>query len=143
MSELISAEEAVRSAGGLDPSVPRAFQAADLLRGPVFETAFTSALFPELSGPVAIRYPSFSDLLEIERIAQALGGGAVAEWAATLRVCLEKAPHGWWKASKDRKDPELNLGFQDGDALQSLYREYLLWRRSVRGTGLRRPAEGT
>lgn len=135
---MIGGDEALRSAAGLDPAAPAAFAKADLLRPPVFETVFRCPMVPELEGLVAIRYPRFGDLLEIERITGLRGGGAVAEWYATLSVCLEQAPDAWFRVVKDQRLPVLALDtFPDGDGLQLMLREFLAWRRSVRGGSLR------
>lgn len=136
-------DEALRSAAGIEPAAPAAFSLADSLTAPVFRGEFVSKAFPELNGQVVVRYPTFSDLLEIERQTAALGGGAVAEWLCTLRRCLEQAPAGWFKVTKDSAKPTLNADFPDGDALQGFYGAFLVWRRWVREGGLRAEQGGT
>ncbi len=132
MQDLTPAE-ILQSASGLAPEAPAAFKASEILKPPTFTFAFESP-FPDLAGPVEVRYPTFGDLLEIERLALAAGGGAIAEWGATLRICLQKAPHGWYRLAAKGGQPEVALDtFPDGDGLQACYRNFLAWRRSFRG----------
>ena len=133
----LTGDEVLDSAAGLEPDVKAGFQASELLKAPTFKVNFETPFGADFSGPVEVRLPSFGDLLAIERITLANGGGATAEWFATLKVCLERAPKAWYRAPKGGSVvPELALDtFPDGDGLHALFREFLAWRRSFRIKG--------
>lgn len=139
----ITGPEVLSSAAAHQPAVLDAFDPKHLIEPPVFCREFFSPLAESLCGPITLRYPTFSDLLEIERQTAAMGGGAVAEWMATLRCVLESAPVGWYRIEKGSRLPVFNTEFPDGDALQALFLEFLNWRRLVRGGGAGTPAGGT
>lgn len=126
----ITQEELLRSASGFAPDAPAALTAAEMIRPKVFEHQFKSP-WPEYEGQVVMHYPTLGEMLRIERMA--MGGETYAELAATLAVCIDKAPAAWYRLPEGQTKPVLNLdAFQDSEGLLVLWRAYLDWRRLFR-----------
>lgn len=120
----------------------------DIFKLPVFSFDFVSAAWPEANGPVRLRYPSFGDEVEIERLAVLSGGTMLARAQATFVVCLEAAPPNWWR-------PHPNVATNPGappvpatdrlpcsPELVDLWSRWISWRDSFRSGSQTKSAVG-
>lgn len=114
-------------------SVPEILD-GDIFKLPVFEAHFVSEAWPEANGTVRLRYPSFGDEVEIERLAVMKGGTLLARALATFQVCLESAPAKWWRPSPDPTLPPLPAPDRLPCApdLVDLWTKWISWRGSFR-----------
>lgn len=114
-------------------SVPE-IRDGDIFKLPVFEADFVSDAWPEANGPVRLRYPSFGDEVEIERLAVMSGGTLLARAYATFHVCLEAAPAKWWRpgAAPDAPPVPALDRLPCAPDLVGLWSKWLAWRGSFR-----------
>src|SRR5574340_402517 len=131
-------------------SVPEILD-GDIFKLPTFKADFVSEAWPEVNGPISLRYPSFGDEVEIERLTVMKGGTVLARALATFQVCLESGPSRWWRPNPDPSKPPLPAADRLPCApdLVGLWSSYLVWRDSFRsgaqgpgGEGADGPAGG-
>jgi hypothetical protein len=108
----------------------------DIFKLPKWGMDFVSEAFPQVNGRIELRFPSFGDEVEIERLAVMRGGTALARAQASFMVCLESAPACWWRPS-----PSLAPGAPPVPAIDRLpcspelvgaWQNWLIWRDSFR-----------
>ena len=124
--------ERARQLGG--PSAVPELSDGDVFSLPVFEEVFDGGHWEKASGKVRLRYPTFGDEVEIERLSVINGGTLLARAQASIMVCLEAAPASWWRPSlKEGSDP-----FPAPDRLPcspevvGLFTRWIAWRDSFR-----------
>ena len=126
------------------PGSSRPLTDAELFHVPPFEDAFVSERFPQFSGNIGLRYPTFGDEVDIEAYANVLGGTAYARILAALSVCLEWGPPSWFRANEEKRTVEPALGrINDSPALIALYARWIKWRDTFRVSAPGASAEGT
>jgi len=119
-----------RQLGG--PGVP-VIADGDLFRLPVFEEEFSGGFWEAASGHVVLRFPTFGDEVEIERIAVIHGGTLLARAQAAISVCLKAAPESWWMPGKDGDSPLPALHrLPCSPELVALWTRWMAWRDSFR-----------
>ena len=113
--------------GGLGVSLPATD--SDLFQIPDYTEEFVSKRFPQFSGTVRLRYPTFGDEVAIDRLAIIMGGANTGRILAALQTCLEGAPATWWKANNEKRcvEPAVER-IMDSPALVGLYSRWTLWR---------------
>lgn len=111
--------------GGLPP-----IQTPDLFTLPTFEDVVVSPRFPAMCGPISLRWPTWGDELEIERISGGLG--PVSRAFAHFQVLTVRAPGAFYRAPS-QGEPQNKLvlalaGLPDLEALIAVYRRFVAWR---------------
>lgn len=122
-----------RQLGG--PSVP-VITDGDLFKLPVYEEDFAAGAWESASGRVVLRFPTFGDEVEIERLAVIHGGTLLARAQAALSVCLKAAPESWWMPAPNGSDPALPAlhRLPCSPELVALWTRWITWRDSFRPT---------
>ena len=77
------------------PDVSRPVSDSDFFKIPHYVEDFVSPRFPDFSGVLTLRFPSFGDEVDIDRLTLILGGTQSARVMAALQICLESAPPIW------------------------------------------------
>lgn len=119
-------------------SVPEILD-GDIFKLPKFSEEFTSEAFPQVNGRVSLRYPSFGDEVEVERLAVMRGGTVLARAQATFVVCLETAPPCWWRPNPNAANNPGAPPIPAPDRLPcssdlvALWTRWIAWRDSFRG----------
>ena len=105
----------------------------DLFQVPDYAEDFVSERFPAFNGRVSLRFPSFGDEVEIDRLAVMLGGTNTGRILAALQICLVSAPASWWRPNeKERRIEPAPERINDSPALIGLYARWTLWRDTFR-----------
>lgn len=106
----------------------------DLFKLPVFEDDFSGGFWKQASGKVILRYPTFGDEVEIERLSVMRGGTILARAQATLLVCLQAAPSTWWRANPTPGGDPLPAVDRLPCSVEivGLFQRWLSWRDSFR-----------
>jgi hypothetical protein len=106
---------------------------AELFKIPNYEEDFVSDRFPAFSGHIVLRFPSFGDEVEIDRLTIILGDSQTARILAALQTCLEGAPPAWWRPNEIKRIcvPAVDR-VSDAPALLGLYTRWIKWRDSFR-----------
>ena len=115
------------------PGAVRPVTDAELFKIPHYEEDFGSDRFPAFNGKVVLRYPSFGDEVDIDRLAVVLGGTNTARILAAIQVCLESAPPIWWRPNEEKRaiEPAVDR-MPDGPGLLGLYSRWIRWRDTFR-----------
>jgi hypothetical protein len=126
------------------PDVVRPVADGDFFKIPHFTEDFVSARFPDFNGRITLRYPSFGDEVDIDRLTLILGGTQVGRIMAALQTCLEAAPPIWWRPNEQLRTIEPAIDrFPDSPALLGLYTRWIKWRDSFRFGPPEQDAPGT
>lgn len=106
----------------------------DLFKLPVYEEDFSGGYWVKASGKVILRYPTFGDEVEIERLSVMRGGTILARAQATLLVCLQAAPSSWWRANPAPSGDPLPAVDRLPCSVEivGLFQRWLNWRDSFR-----------
>ncbi len=123
--------ESARQIGG--PSAVPEIQDGDIFSLPLYKEEFLGGAWEKASGPVALRFPTFGDEVEIERLCLVNGGTTLARAQAAIYTCLASAPASWFRPNPTGGDP---LPAPDrlpcSPELIGLYGRWILWRDSFR-----------
>ena len=123
--------ERARQLGG--PSAVPDIVDGDIFSLPVFEEVFDAGPWEKASGTVRLRFPTFGDEVEIERLSMLNGGTSLARAQAAIFVCLAAAPASWFRPNPSQEAP---LPAPDrlpcSVELIALYGRWILWRDSFR-----------
>lgn len=123
-------------------SVP-AIADGDIFKLPKWGMDFASEAFPQVNGRIELRFPTFGDEVEIERLAVMRGGTALARAQASFVVCLESAPACWWRPSQSPTPGAAPIPAPDrlpcSPELVAAWQNWLVWRDSFRSGA---PGEG-
>lgn len=106
----------------------------DIFHLPRYEESFVSERFPSLNGRVALRFPTFGDEVEIERLSDLWGGTVLSRSQAALVVCLVAAPATWFRpgSGADQKPAVAVDRIPDSAALVHLVGRWIAWRDDFR-----------
>lgn len=115
----------------------------DIFKIPHYEEEFVSERFPSCSGRVALRFPSFGDEVEMDRLSLLMGDTLTSRVHAAFITCLEAAPATWFRPGQGQNlQPVVAVDrIPDSPALVALYGRWIAWRDNFRFKAPA-PAEG-
>ena len=113
---------------GMPPLSPGA-----VLLAPVYQEEFVSEQFPEMNGPVRIRFSNIEDEILIAGDVAVDGGTLEARVYHSIRRCCEAAPKSWYSPGENDPTPVINLRkHYDFAELVALYTRWIKWRATFR-----------